>query len=178
MKWSQLTPLISPRGMPCHLSLDEIDGLLSEWRDRYGLNIDPDFQRGHVWTEMHQRRYVEFILRLGTPPPLMFNGPGYGGNPVRRSSDLGSEIVLVDGKQRLTAIQKFVDNRLAVFNGYYVNDFEDRDAMLKRVTVTYSVNHLDRRVDVLKWYLEMNEGHIGHTADELDRIRAEIKEKS
>ena len=29
------------------------------------LNLDPDFQRAHVWTETQQIRYIEYILQGG-----------------------------------------------------------------------------------------------------------------
>lgn len=30
-----------------------------------GLNLDPDFQRAHVWTEEQQRAYIEYQLMGG-----------------------------------------------------------------------------------------------------------------
>lgn len=30
-----------------------------------GLDLDPDFQRGHVWTRDQQVAYVEYMLRGG-----------------------------------------------------------------------------------------------------------------
>jgi hypothetical protein len=33
---------------------------LADYSEPYGLDLDPDFQRGHVWTEEQQIRYVEF----------------------------------------------------------------------------------------------------------------------
>src|ERR1700749_4121131 len=33
--------------------------------ERDGLDLEPDFQRGHVWTEEQRIRYVEYVLRGG-----------------------------------------------------------------------------------------------------------------
>ncbi len=35
------------------------------WVNEYGLQLNPDFQRGHVWAEEQQIAFVEFILRGG-----------------------------------------------------------------------------------------------------------------
>jgi len=37
--------------------------------------------------------------------------------------------------------------------------------------VKFSVNRLQTRKDLLTWYLEMNEGHIAHSQEELDRVK-------
>jgi hypothetical protein len=84
------------------------------------LNLDPDFQRGHVWTEEQQRRYVEFVLRGGrSARTLLFNCKGWQGS-------YEGPFVLVDGKQRLTAVLKFLHNELPIFDGHYYKDFEDK----------------------------------------------------
>jgi uncharacterized protein with ParB-like and HNH nuclease domain len=155
---------------PVCMDLSEIKAILEHWADDYGLNLNPDFQRGHVWTEVQQIKFIEYLIRGGTTPPLLFNSPDYGGNRSKKS-DLSEEIVIVDGLQRLTACQKFVAGELKVFGGYSVNDFEDKESMLRRICITYLVNHLQTRKDVLTWYLEMNEGHIAHSEEELNRVK-------
>ena len=42
------------------------------------LDIDPPFQRGHVWTEEQQIKYVEYKLQGGFgSDELYFNCPGW-----------------------------------------------------------------------------------------------------
>ena len=38
---------------------------IAEEEKEEGLQLNPDFQRGHVWTEPQQIAYVEFLLRGG-----------------------------------------------------------------------------------------------------------------
>ena len=49
--------------------LNDIQHFFMEWLDRLineeGLQLNPDFQRGHVWTEDQQVKFLEFILRGG-----------------------------------------------------------------------------------------------------------------
>lgn len=173
IEWEKIPKLTYVPSSPSHMDLKYMHEVLEHWAGDYGLNLDPDFQRGHVWTEGQQIKFVEYILRGGNTPPLLFNSPAYGGSITKRV-DLSEEIVIVDGLQRLTACQKFVAGELEVFGGYTVNDFIDKNSMLRRTCITYVVNHLQTRKEVLRWYLEMNEGHIAHSSEELERIRGLI----
>ena len=61
-----------------HYAVDyPIDRLISFLEDEirdYGLQLNPEFQRGHVWTRKQQIAYVEFLLRGGrTGRDLYFN---------------------------------------------------------------------------------------------------------
>lgn len=39
----------------------------------YGLDVNPDFQRGYVWTLEQKTRYVEYILKGGLSSRERFN---------------------------------------------------------------------------------------------------------
>lgn len=42
----------------------------------YNVDLDPDFQRGHVWTPEQQSAYIEFRLRGGmTGHEVFMNNP-------------------------------------------------------------------------------------------------------
>ena len=87
---------------------------LVKWIEREqaeeGLQLNPDFQRGHVWTETQQIAYVEFMLRGGkTGRTLYFNCPSWN-HPVPEGDY--NEFVCVDGLQRITAITRFVHSQL------------------------------------------------------------------
>lgn len=50
--------------------IDHLVGFLDEEiRDR-GLQLNPDFQRGNVWTEEQQIAYIEFLLKGGKSATL------------------------------------------------------------------------------------------------------------
>lgn len=145
------------------------------WLDRYlaeGLILEPDFQRGHVWTEAQQRAYVEYRLRGGN----MSGGAIFLNDPywmASREAPPGAykDFVVVDGLQRLTAARKFMSNELAVFGGHYLKDFEDTLRMADAAFFDVYVNKLPTRAAVLNWYLELNEGGVVHSPSELARVR-------
>lgn len=126
------------------------------------LQLNPDFQRGHVWTVEQQIAYIEFRLRGGTSgKTIYFNCPGW-------MNDFDGDFVCVDGLQRITAIQKFLNNEIKVFGCYY-RDFEDK--LPSELDMIVNVNNLKTREEVLRWYIEMNSGGVQHTEDEINRVK-------
>ena len=131
-----------------------------------GLNLDPDFQRGHVWTEDKQIAFVEFCLREGQySRTILFNHPGW-------NDDYAGEMVLVDGKQRLEAVRKFMRNELPIFGGNRLNDFDDPRRLLRTngAHLLFGINTLQTRREILEWYLQINTGGVVHTAEEIAKV--------
>lgn len=152
---------------------------LKHHTEDYNLNLDPDFQRAHVWTELQQIRFVEFVLRGGhSGMDLLFNCVNWN------TGEFG-EYVLVDGKQRLEAVRRFMRNELAIFaDGLLGNkkpvrleDFTEHGPSMTHCSFRWNVNDLNTRAEVLTWYLEINSGGVVHTEDELSRVRALLKEE-
>lgn len=60
----------------CDFTPDRLVAQVDEWVREDGLDLNPDFQRGHVWTPSQQAAFVEFFLRGGkTARVLYFNNP-------------------------------------------------------------------------------------------------------
>lgn len=140
---------------------------IRELQEESGLDMDPDFQRAHVWTPTQQTRFMEFILRRGrTGRELLFNSASWMG-------DFKKDMVLVDGKQRLHSILGFFDNKVPIFDGLYFKDFTDKiDAML---TMRFYVNTLQTRAEILQWYLDLNAGGTIHTDMEIRKVEALLR---
>lgn len=128
------------------------------------LDLDPDFQRGHVWSEQQQIRYVEFILRGGMSGKDIFTN-----HPNWHRATLEGPFVLVDGKQRIAAVRRFLADEIPVFGSRY-SEYEDRLPLQARFT--WHVNDLATRAEVLRWYLEINFAGTPHTPEELARVEA------
>jgi hypothetical protein len=141
---------------------------LLEWIDKrvkeYHLELEPDFQRGHVWTEAQQIAYMEFLLQGGqSGRDIYFNHPGW-------QTSYEGEMVLVDGLQRITAIKKFLNDELPVFGGYTFSQIENLSLHDHRLYMNIHVNSLQTRKQILEWYVFMNSG-VAHTDEELNRVR-------
>lgn len=136
-----------------------------------GLDMDPDFQRAHVWDAERQKRYVEFILRGGdSGKDIYTNCPRWHHGGVK-------DFVLVDGKQRLEAVTKFLRSELPIFDGHLFKDYTD-SLRITQASFKWHVNDLDTRAEVLQWYLDLNSGGVVHTSEELDRVRGLLEQEN
>lgn len=136
-----------------------------------GLQLIPEFQRGHVWTEQQQIAFVEFKLSGGqSGDAILFN------YPYMRKGEIGPDVykdyVLVDGLQRLTAVDRFLKNEIPAF-GKNLNQWED-GAVYVRHEMRWSVyvHELQTEADVLQWYLQLNAGGTPHSKEEITRVTA------
>jgi hypothetical protein len=166
MKFQDLPKFTAYGRWECDYPIEDVPRALDKWADPKGdyrdcpLDLDPDFQRLHVWNQEQQISWLEFILKGGkTGRVIYLNCSGWMGIGKKLAN-----FVLVDGKQRVEAIRRFLRNEIPVF-GYYRRDFEDRMRILDGMKI--HVNNLATRAEVLQWYIEMNVGGTPHTAWEI-----------
>lgn len=127
------------------------------------LDMNPDFQRGHVWTQAQQIAYIEHCLSGGqSGREIYFNCVGWQRSYV-------GPFVLVDSKQRIEAVLKFLANDLPIFGSHLFNDFTGKISSGSGF-FNFNINDLNTWADVLKWYLEMNSGGTPHAKEELSRV--------
>lgn len=146
---------------------------LEKWlqiqEEEANLDLDPDFQRSHVWTAAQQSGYIEFILSGGnTAKEILFNSPTW----MRGNNSQGSRLVIVDGKQRLNAVRLFLKDRVPAF-GHCFSEYEDK--LPRYAEFVIRINELPTRTQVLTWYLQLNAGGTPHTEKELSRVLELLK---
>jgi len=156
----------------CDYSWESLFGNLESMKiytEENKLDMNPDFQRGHVWDEEQQIAYVEYCLSGGVSgKEIYMNSPEWHSGGTR-------DLVLVDGKQRLEAARKFIVNELKAF-GYFYKEFDGKLDMFK-ARFRFNVNSLQSREEVLRWYLEMNTGGTPHSQDEISRVSELLNEE-
>lgn len=102
--------VISKRDTDRQIDSDE------RWLGRFVL---PNFQRPQVWTAEQKVKLIESIW-LGLPiASFVYNQPDY-------TFDHPTDQWLIDGQQRITAIQEYVADEFEVFGSVY-SDIDDRD---------------------------------------------------
>lgn len=162
MKFTDVPQFIDDGHYRVDVGWTDVEGWL-ERQFEIGLDIDPDFQRAHVWDEQKQVAYVEFCLRGGRGSnEIRFNCVGW-------MNSFEGPFVLVDGKQRLQAVRKFMNNEIRAF-GLLYNEFEDK-LRWHRTNFSMVVNSLKTRKEVLQWYLDINTGGVVHTKEEIEKVR-------
>ena len=154
----------------CNYPLDYFVRHINEEVEEQGLQLNPDFQRGHVWTEEQQTAWLEFFLKGGkTGRVIYLNKPSWHFSVPEEAYD---DYVCVDGLQRITAIKRFVNNEIKVFGSYYK---EFTDSLRLTHTIILNVNDLKTEKEVLQWYVDMNAGGTPHTNDEIDKVKQMIE---
>lgn len=138
----------------------------------YTLDLDPDFQRAHVWDEKKQVAWLEYILSGGQySRDIKFACPGFQGRGH------AGPMVLVDGKQRIEAVRRFTDNEIKA-HGFYLREYEDKLDWVDHSFI-FQIADLKTREEILTWYLQLNAGGVVHTKAEIDKVKILLeKEKA
>ncbi len=113
--------------------------------------LDPDFQRGFVWSAVKQSRLIESIL-MRIPLPVFYV-----------AEDSQGKLIVVDGRQRLTTLQLFLNGKLKL-------NLDDRPELHKKIFKDLEVRLKNRVEDCqLHFYI------IDHAVPE--RARLDIFER-
>lgn len=170
MKWNEI-PKFKEYELtnPINLGFVSYVEFIKEQIQKYNLQLTPEFQRGHVWTQEQQEEYIEFFLRGGkTGRDFYFNW-----------NKKTKEYVCVDGLQRTTALIKFVNGEILAF-GQNFADFEftkneTGGNPLPEYRINIYMNYLENTKEILEWYIDMNFGGTVHTVEEIGKVRDMMK---
>lgn len=143
--------------------------LLDREPGMYDFDLNPDYQRGPVWSELQQRRYIGHCLTGGASPPIYVYRD-------RFKTDAPQEVV--DGQQRLRAIYAFIGGQIPAevyHKGAWVElwwkDFDEIDRRSHYMEAKICFGDWTRE-ERLRFYLRLNSGGVTHPEEELDRVRA------
>lgn len=84
--------------------------LIKDMIDGGDIDMNPDFQRNFVWNSFQKSRLIESIL-LRIPLPMFYF-----------SEDEEGRLSVIDGLQRLTTINEFMDNKFPLQNLEYLGE--------------------------------------------------------
>lgn len=138
---------------------------------KFGIELNPDFQRGHVWTEQQQAHYIENVLRRIVDESgltIRFNCPSWRVDKPQ-DSDLKDQTVCIDGLQRLTSVRRFIAGELKVF-GFDFNSLPRR-VLLRDLQIVIKMYDFQYRKELLQFYLDINGCGTPHSENELSRVR-------
>lgn len=139
---------------------------LDRYKKAHFLDMNPDFQRDFVWTNLQKTEYVEYILRGGiSGKDIYFNQRGWMGS-------FEGKMVLVDGMQRINAVLDYLDDKIKAFGKLYS---EMEGFIPLHVDFLFHINDLESRRAVLNWYLDLNNTGTSHTVAEIDKVKDMIK---
>ena len=138
------------------------------------IDLDPPYQRDHVWTQTHQEKFLGFFLEGGEPPALYIRGLEY-----ENTSDSQKGFEVIDGKQRVTALIRWWNNEIPalLISGRQVwkSEFDDTELRQLNNFRIRSVHLVGTDREIMEVYLRLNGSGIVHTNEELDKVRKLIE---
>lgn len=142
--------------------LEELEYLLERYKKSYNLDFDPEFQRGYVWSDIQKVKYIEYLMSgASSGRNFYFNCPNWFGNFNPETE----KMTVVDGKQRLSTLIDFFNNKIQIFGTAYYRDllYYDKECL----NFVFYVNNLTDEKEIVKWYISMNTGGTVHTDEDL-----------
>lgn len=133
------------------------------------LILNPEWQRGHVWSEKQQISYVEFMLMGGvTGKEIYFNCSSWQGG-------YNTPTYCVDGLQRLTAAKLFMNNEIPAF-GTLLKHYSGKMRGLTHNRFSFNMLMLKNKRELLSLYIMFNSGGTIHNPKEISRIKRMLEE--
>lgn len=164
-----------PRYSPCNICWDNIprhiEGTWSDLEKPWDLN--PDYQRGHAWTDHQAEAFIGHLLEGGQTTPIFIQRYDTEKNVPSGVDYLDLAPEVIDGQQRLRALYRFIKGEIAgeLTDGTRVwyRDFNEKQRGPNNNIVVAYVD-IDRETK-LRFYLKLNRGGTVHTEEEIQRVR-------
>lgn len=158
------------KGQDIHLSFHNktIESLIHTYHT-FGIDMDPEYQRGYVWTEADKQYLLESVfVNADIGKFVLANRTEWKpGLPMYE---------IVDGKQRLITLVDFFEGRLP-YQGYFFEDLgsKDRNAFLNHL-ISYAEIKGASHEDILRYFLFLNRGGKQMDVKHLEKVEKMLKE--
>lgn len=124
----------------------------------FGIDMNPEYQRGYVWGAKDKELLIDSIFQNIEIGKFAV---------VHKNNDINGPLYeILDGKQRLTTLVEFYENRFA-YNGFY---FKDLNGVDKNNFLNFDIslaeidrNDIDNQKVILEYFLRLNRA--GKTTD-------------
>ncbi|MBD5534570.1 MAG: DUF262 domain-containing protein [Lachnospiraceae bacterium] len=125
----------------------------------FGIDFNPDYQRGYVWDQKDKEMLLDSIFKnidIGKFVLIHLSDEEW--------HERGLSYEILDGKQRLSTLIEFYENKLS-YKGKYFNDLSgmDKRAFTEHQVAVAEVRETDKKT-VLKYFLMLN--RTGKSMDE------------
>jgi len=139
-----------------HLSYQQRDiyAILRLTFDDMGFDLDPDYQREHIWTEQQKIDLIDSIFRNIDIGKFTIIRRPWGNDPHKPATPLLYEVL--DGKQRITAIVDYFLNRFK-YKGKYFSELCPRDrGHFKHYRISYAECEPLTQEQKYRYFLKLN----------------------
>lgn len=149
--------------------LRHIHTLLEPGEGELPLNMDPPYQRGHVWTDEQATAFMGYFLQTGGAhnPAIFINRRPWA------AMDGSDEVI--DGKQRLTAMRRWVDGDILAKAFGRLMWFKDTTECERRKLPSIRISYVELTpTQILRFYLVLNSGGTPHTQKEIEDVTTQL----
>lgn len=145
-----------------------LDGVLHYYYSSR-LNMSPDYQRGFVWKDEHKVKLIESIFYGNDIGKMVFIRL-----PYQEHSYLYE---ILDGKQRLSTIIEFVEDRFK-YKGYYYSQLQDRDKQefLNAIIAVGETDEGFTENDKIRYFLAVNDTGVPQDQSLIAKLKKELKD--
>lgn len=150
------------------------------------------YQRGYVWNLEDKQKLINTILNKNSAGIVVVRKRSFGnaydiinsykdGNNKYKFDDKPDVHLLdiVDGKQRLSAIKEFVDNKFPTLDGVYFNDFSfvsKRQFEGSQSLGFFEFPESARDIDIMHSFLNVNNAGVPQDKKHLNEVRKAFEE--
>lgn len=137
----------------------------------FGVDFNPDYQRGSVWDEEDREKLLDSIFAGREIGRFVFKQL-----PFNRTNDDGNYYEIVDGKQRMLTLLAFYENRFP-YKGVFYNDLspQDKNWFMDAPIGVAELDQNTTHAEVLEVFLALNEGGKPVAKEVLDHARELLK---
>lgn len=159
------------------IEIVKVDTDLSKMYRKYAeeeIDLNPEYQRELVWTDKQKQEYILAILKQRAKiTPVI----------IEKLTEQGTVLYeILDGKQRLTALFDYIDNKYPLKSGEYFKDLSAKDMnVITQTRVSYTRITSYKECDVpldfkLAYFLEINALGTKITDEHIEKIENKLKE--
>lgn len=143
--------------------------LIAMMSSQYGIDLEPEYQRGNVWTHEQKVALVDSIFKNVDIGKFAVIKRPWGNNPNTPATPLLYE--MLDGKQRLTAIWEFYCGRFK-YQGKYFYELHPRDqSHFKHYTISYAETNPMTKEQKYRYFLKLNTTGTPVDPEHLQKVR-------
>lgn len=173
--WHSIRPLgkgntsfATNRDVRLNYNNSSIESLIHRYYS-FGVDMNPDYQRGFVWDDADRESLLETIFCNGKIGEFVFVD-----KPFVSFDTPSSEIL--DGKQRLSTLIAFYENRFS-YKGVYYNDLSgnDKQAFLNYPVSVGECRETDKK-QILKIFIMLNKGGRPMSDEHLEKVEKMLTE--
>ena len=147
----------------------ELPMLLNRMFDDYGIDLDPEYQRGNVWTLSQKQALIDSMFKNVDIGKFAIIKRRWGKNPNEPETPFLSE--MLDGKQRLTAIYEFIIGKFK-FKGLYFHELNPWDQNhIRRYKINLGETTPLTKEQKLRHFLKLNTSGTPVSEEHLDKVR-------